>query len=182
MPRTLAPSAQLIAEGRSAAPVSLGTTAFLTEHRALSEVDYKRSRMAAGEVMYHAHVGLSTWEATEGLLRHVHGELAARGHRLDRFGVALDRAMGVPAAQRSATMKETGPRLDGPDWSRVGSAVPIQPHLGDYMIGFPAGGPLDTHARVLTDRLAQALGQQIVVEYKAGAGGSVGRGGAVTAM
>ena len=139
MPRTLAPSAQLIAEGRSAAPASLGTTAFLAEHRAASEVDYKRRMMADGAVMYHAHVGLSTWEATEGLLHHVHGELAARGHRLDRFGVALDRAMGVPSAQRSATMKETGPRLDGSDWSRVGSTVPIQPHLGDFMIGFPAG-------------------------------------------
>ena len=42
------------------------------------------------------------------------------------------------------------------------------------MIGFPAGGPLDTHARVLSDRLSQLLGQPLIVEYKAGAGGTVG--------
>jgi tripartite-type tricarboxylate transporter receptor subunit TctC len=42
------------------------------------------------------------------------------------------------------------------------------------VIGFPAGGPLDQHARLLTDRLQQVLGQNIIVDYKAGAGGSVG--------
>ncbi len=42
------------------------------------------------------------------------------------------------------------------------------------MIGFPAGGPLDAHARLLADRLGQLLGQPIVVDYKAGAGGTVG--------
>jgi tripartite-type tricarboxylate transporter receptor subunit TctC len=42
------------------------------------------------------------------------------------------------------------------------------------IIGFPAGGPLDAHARLLTDRLAQLLGQPIIVDYKAGAGGTVG--------
>lgn len=42
------------------------------------------------------------------------------------------------------------------------------------VIGFPAGGPLDAHIRLLTDRLQAALGQSIVIDYKAGAGGSVG--------
>ena len=42
------------------------------------------------------------------------------------------------------------------------------------LIGFPAGGPLDAHARLLADRLGQLLGQPIVVDYKAGAGGTVG--------
>ena len=42
------------------------------------------------------------------------------------------------------------------------------------VIGFPAGGPLDQHARLLADRLQQVLGQPIVIDYKAGAGGTVG--------
>jgi tripartite-type tricarboxylate transporter receptor subunit TctC len=42
------------------------------------------------------------------------------------------------------------------------------------IVGFPAGGPLDAHARLLADRLGQLLGQPIIVDYKAGAGGSVG--------
>lgn len=42
------------------------------------------------------------------------------------------------------------------------------------VMGFPAGGPLDQHARLLTDRLQAQLGQPILVDYKAGAGGTVG--------
>jgi tripartite-type tricarboxylate transporter receptor subunit TctC len=42
------------------------------------------------------------------------------------------------------------------------------------VIGFPAGGPLDQHARLLADRMQAALGQPVIVEYKPGAGGSVG--------
>jgi tripartite-type tricarboxylate transporter receptor subunit TctC len=42
------------------------------------------------------------------------------------------------------------------------------------VIGFPAGGPLDQHARLLSDRLQAVLGQPVLVDYKAGAGGTVG--------
>ena len=42
------------------------------------------------------------------------------------------------------------------------------------VMGFPAGGPLDQHARLLTDRLQTHLGQPVLVDYKAGAGGTVG--------
>jgi tripartite-type tricarboxylate transporter receptor subunit TctC len=42
------------------------------------------------------------------------------------------------------------------------------------VIGFPAGGPLDQHARLLTDKLQTILGQSVLVDYKAGAGGIVG--------
>ncbi|TWO73105.1 tripartite tricarboxylate transporter substrate binding protein [Caenimonas sedimenti] len=42
------------------------------------------------------------------------------------------------------------------------------------VIGFPAGGPLDQHARLLAERLQAVLGQPIVIDYKAGAGGTVG--------
>jgi tripartite-type tricarboxylate transporter receptor subunit TctC len=42
------------------------------------------------------------------------------------------------------------------------------------VVGFPAGGPLDQHARLLTDKLQSVLGQPILVDYKSGAGGTVG--------
>ena len=42
------------------------------------------------------------------------------------------------------------------------------------VIGFPAGGPLDQHARLLTEKLQAVLGQPIVIDYKSGAGGTVG--------
>ena len=42
------------------------------------------------------------------------------------------------------------------------------------IIGFPAGGPLDTHIRLLIEKLQTSLGQTVLVDYKAGAGGAVG--------
>ena len=42
------------------------------------------------------------------------------------------------------------------------------------VVGFPAGGPLDQHARLLSDRLQAVLGQPVVMDYKSGAGGTVG--------
>jgi len=39
---------------------------------------------------------------------------------------------------------------------------------------FPPGGPSDSIARVLSTRIQAALGQPLVVEYKAGAGGNIG--------
>jgi len=54
----------------------------------------------------------------------------------------------------------------------VQAAYPDKPIK--IIIGFPAGGPLDTHIRLLVDRLQSALGQTVIVDYKAGAGGTVG--------
>ena len=41
------------------------------------------------------------------------------------------------------------------------------------VIGFPAGGPLDQHARLLSDRLQAVLGQPIIIDYKPGAAGNL---------
>jgi methylmalonyl-CoA mutase cobalamin-binding subunit len=131
--------AQLIAEGRKAAPSPAPPTAFLRAKGARSEAEYKRRCRDEGRVTYHMHVGLSTWAATEAALVEVHAALAEVGHSVDRFGLALDRAMGVPETERHLTVKETGPRIGPEEWRRLGEAAPIQPHLGDYMMGFPAG-------------------------------------------
>src|SRR5215467_3252837 len=41
---------------------------------------------------------------------------------------------------------------------------------------FAAGGPTDTVARILADRMRRSLGQTIIVENVVGAGGSIGVG------
>jgi methylmalonyl-CoA mutase cobalamin-binding subunit len=141
-----APTAQLIAEGAAAAPSSLPQSAFLRKVGAASEVEYKKRCRDERRISYHMHVGLSTWAATEDALRTVHDGLAAHGHHVDRYGLAFDRAMGVVEAERAATVKETGPRIEPADWVRLANAVPIQPHVGDYMIGLPAGFQNTTRA------------------------------------
>src|SRR5258708_11692300 len=130
---------QLIAEGRDAAPRNAPLTAFLRANDAASEAEYKRRCRDQGRVMYHMHVGLSTWRATEAALAEVHAGLAEHGHSVDRFGLALDRAMGVVESQRDLALKETGPRIGPNEWQRLGEAAPIQPRLGDYLTGFRGG-------------------------------------------
>src|SRR5665647_3827038 len=49
------------------------------------------------------------------------------------------------------------------------------------IVPFSAGGPTDALARVLGDRMRQALGQTIVVENVTGAGGTLGVARAVRA-
>src|SRR3984893_14846564 len=49
------------------------------------------------------------------------------------------------------------------------------------VVPFAAGGPADAMARVIGDRMRVALGQQVIVENVAGAGGSVGVGRVVRA-
>lgn len=56
--------------------------------------------------------------------------------------------------------------------AQAADAFPSKPIR--IVMGFPAGGPLDQHARLLTDKLQGILGQPVVVDYKPGAGGSVG--------
>ncbi|MBL8520836.1 MAG: tripartite tricarboxylate transporter substrate binding protein [Betaproteobacteria bacterium] len=41
------------------------------------------------------------------------------------------------------------------------------------VVGFPPGGPLDTHARLLVDQLQRHLGTTVVIDYKPGAGGTI---------
>src|SRR5687768_3179525 len=41
---------------------------------------------------------------------------------------------------------------------------------------FPAGGPTDTVARIMSERLSASLGQRVIVENVAGAAGTIGAG------
>ncbi len=118
--------------------VEIGQTAFLKKHGLKSEAEYKKRMKQAGKVMFHAHIGLNSWPSTAEALKYLSDQMEFRGLSLDRFGLCLDRAMGLPLKDRHHIPRETGPRLESAeDWHQVGWAAPIQPHAGDFMIGFP---------------------------------------------
>src|SRR5258708_39747120 len=59
--------------------------------------------------------------------------------------------------------------------------TPLVAHAQSYpnrsitvVVPFPAGGPSDVVARIVTERMGRTLGQQMVIENVGGAGGTLG--------
>jgi methylmalonyl-CoA mutase cobalamin-binding subunit len=122
-----------------AGKIEIGQTLFCREQGVSSEAEYKRRAKARGQIMLHTHIGLDTWQETKSALLYLYDEMSKRGLVLDRFGLCLDRVMAYPPEMRHLVPRETGPQLKSvEDWIEVGQVVPIQPHAGDFMIGFPA--------------------------------------------
>ena len=130
----------VMAEGQVIAKdVHIGRTAFMDEIGVDSELEYKIQCLKNNQLMFHAHIGMNTWQDTAEALAVIYKTAAAAGFVVDRAGICLDRRMGLPKNQRHQQPAETGPMLETrQDWLEIGRVVPIQPHMGDFMIGFPA--------------------------------------------
>jgi tripartite-type tricarboxylate transporter receptor subunit TctC len=68
-----------------------------------------------------------------------------------------------------------------PTVSRIAHAQSYPSRPITMIVPYPAGGATDTIARILTERMRTSLGQPVIVENMAGAGGSVGVGRAARA-
>src|ERR1700759_1433394 len=73
----------------------------------------------------------------------------------------------------SALMMLAGVALAGPE------TYPSKPIT--LIVPFPAGGPTDTVARIMSEHMSRTLGQSILVETVTGAGATIGVGRVVTA-
>jgi len=132
--------ASIVKEGRGIAEdIEIGRTAFMDKMGVDSELEYKRHCIKHSQIMYHAHIGMNTWRDTVEALALLYRTAEESGSVVDRAGICLDRRMALPENQRDQIPAETGPMLKTHEqWLEVGRAVPIQPHMGDFMIGFPA--------------------------------------------
>ena len=132
--------ASIIKEGcHIAENIEIGRTTFMNKMGVDSELDYKRHCIKNQQIMYHAHIGMNTWRDTVEALTLLYRTAEESGFVVDRAGICLDRRMALPKSQRDQIPAETGPELNThSQWQQVGQAVPIQPHMGDFMIGFPA--------------------------------------------
>jgi tripartite-type tricarboxylate transporter receptor subunit TctC len=64
----------------------------------------------------------------------------------------------------------------------VANAEPYPSRPITMVVPFAAGGPTDTLARIVTDRMRVALGKPIIIENVTGAGGSIGVGRVASAI
>ena len=126
--------------GRSIAEdITIGRSAFMDKMGVASEREYKEQCIRNDQIMFHAHIGMSSWGSTVEALTFLYNTAGESGALVDRAGICLDRRMGLPKSHRDKIPAETGPMLETDrDWLQIGQAVPIQPHMGDFMIGFPA--------------------------------------------
>lgn len=136
----LPPAWEVLAEARSrASEIKIGRTAFMEKYDVSSEYEYKLRCMKDKKIMYHAHIGMNTWAGTAEALQGLYEFAERNSFTMDRAGICLDRRMALPPSLRKAVPQETGPYLETEsDWQEVGQAAPIQPHMGDFIIGFPA--------------------------------------------
>ena len=58
-------------------------------------------------------------------------------------------------------------------WLGVANAQPYPNRPIRLLVGYPAGGGADALARLTATHLSEALGQQVVVDNRAGAGGTL---------
>jgi len=145
--------ASVVREGRGIAEdIEIGRTAFMDKMGVTSELEYKRQCIKNGHIMYHAHIGMNTWEDTAAALTHLYRVAEESCFVVDRAGLCLDRRMALPRNNRDQVPAETGPMLETDEqWLQVGREVPglfieaqgqfkrVQ-HTGNTAVVFPDQG------------------------------------------
>ena len=87
--------------------IHIGRTAFMDKMGVDSELDYKRQCIRNKQIMYHAHIGLNTWQDTAEALAILYNTAQKSGFTVDRAGICLDRRMGLPKSLRDKIPAET---------------------------------------------------------------------------
>ncbi len=89
-------SESIIREGHCIAKdIHIGRTAFMDKMGVDSELEYKRRCIRDKKIMYHAHIGMNTWEATIKALTYIYQTAEKNGIPIDRAGLCLDRRTGL---------------------------------------------------------------------------------------
>ena len=146
-----------------AGDIQIGRTAFMDKMGVDSELAYKKQCLKDNRIIFHAHIGMGSWEATAEALAHLQKTAEQSEIIIDRAGICLDRRMGLPKSRRKKIPAETGPMLDNnAQWMQVGQGVPIQPHRGDFMIGFPASTDVHEHAIMIIHQLLAEAGADMI--------------------
>lgn len=139
LPNDLPDGRELLAVGEELGQrITVGRSLLSEQFNVSGELEYKQKMIDEGRVMTTLNIGLQTWADTARALEAIHAETERRGFRIDRFQMQMDRRMGLPSHLRAKAAKETGPLLESDaDWYQTTHTVPIQPGLGDMMIGSP---------------------------------------------
>ncbi len=132
---------------RVAEQITIGRTAAFDRWGVSSEAEFKQTCIKEGRITYHAHIGMGNWSLTTQALEYLWDAGTHEGAEIHRAGLCLDRRMGLPEQNRAGAAAETGPMLEtSADWGEIGQRTPIQPHMGDFMIGFPSSFANTVHA------------------------------------
>ncbi len=119
-----------------ASNITRGETLFMKKYGVKSEVEYKRKMAEIGKIMKHSVIGWNSWSVTEEGIKKVYNTLTEAGSSIDRLGIACDWIMGVPEKYRDK-FQPSGSLIfnSQQEWNAIGQVVPVNPHLGDHMIG-----------------------------------------------
>ncbi len=116
-----------------------GRCAFCRSRGVRSEVEWKRSRMAAGELERSMIMGLASLEEQIEGLRFLHEFGERTGVVIDRGLVIPNWLTGLPPRLREQAPKSTSFVLGGiEDHVALAEAAPIMPCFNDFHIGSPA--------------------------------------------
>lgn len=118
--------------------ITLGTTLFMKKHNVKSEAEFKKKCIGSGYISKHTHIGYTTWGKTTEAMVKIYEELEKRGSTVDRFGICFDQNMGLPEKYREGQIKGISLMFDSDEqWLQMGQIVPVQPHMGDMVLGTP---------------------------------------------